>query len=134
MSDNKTLRSTVSYLIARDHAHELAFAKALGESLGVNLGQGVTDPKLRCNAVSGGEKTNGPRCAPKAAPLSSSTILKWEKSSEGRHPLTTASKSRRQRSHRKVPPLPLYRSGLRRVAPGLTPELMQMVAAVRDFK
>src|SRR3954452_22661963 len=34
MSDNKTLRSTVSYLIARDHAHELAFAKAL-ESLGV---------------------------------------------------------------------------------------------------
>jgi Mn-containing catalase len=30
MSDNKTLWATVSYLIARDAAHEAAFAKALG--------------------------------------------------------------------------------------------------------
>lgn len=29
MSDNKTLRATVSFLIARDEAHEMAFAKAL---------------------------------------------------------------------------------------------------------
>src|SRR6185312_7056802 len=29
MSSNKTLRATVSYLIARDHAHQLVFAKAL---------------------------------------------------------------------------------------------------------
>ncbi|GHO49487.1 manganese catalase family protein [Ktedonospora formicarum] len=35
MTRNKTARSTISYLIVRDHAHENVFAKAL-ESLGVN--------------------------------------------------------------------------------------------------
>ena len=34
MTDNKTARSTIAYLIVRDQAHENAFAKAL-ESLGV---------------------------------------------------------------------------------------------------
>jgi Mn-containing catalase len=46
MSDNKTLRSTVSYLIARDHAHELVFAKAL-ETLGVNWGKVSTRRNTR---------------------------------------------------------------------------------------
>jgi Mn-containing catalase len=45
MSDNKTLRSTVSFLIARDHAHELVFAKAL-ESLGVNWGKVLPIPNF----------------------------------------------------------------------------------------
>lgn len=35
MTENKTARSTIAYLIVRDQAHENAFAKAL-ESLGVN--------------------------------------------------------------------------------------------------
>ena len=35
MSDNKSFRATVSYLIVRDLAHEKVFAKAL-ESLGVD--------------------------------------------------------------------------------------------------
>lgn len=35
MTANKTARSTISYLIVRDHAHENVFAKAL-ETLGVN--------------------------------------------------------------------------------------------------
>ena len=38
MTDNKTARSTIAYLIVRDQAHENAFAKAL-ESLGVNWGK-----------------------------------------------------------------------------------------------
>jgi Mn-containing catalase len=44
MSDNKTFRATVSYLIARDLAHEKVFAKAL-ESLGVDWGQTLPVPK-----------------------------------------------------------------------------------------
>jgi len=43
MSDNKTLRATISYLIARDAAHEAAFAKAL-ETLGVNWGKTLPIP------------------------------------------------------------------------------------------
>ena len=44
MTDNKTARSTVAYLIVRDQAHENAFAKAL-ESLGVNWGSVLPIPK-----------------------------------------------------------------------------------------
>jgi Mn-containing catalase len=45
MSDNKTFRATVSFLIVRDHAHELMFAKAL-ESLGVNWGKVLPIPNF----------------------------------------------------------------------------------------
>jgi Mn-containing catalase len=44
MTDNKTARSTISYLIVRDQAHENAFAKAL-ETLGVNWGKVLPIPK-----------------------------------------------------------------------------------------
>jgi len=45
MTNNKTARATISYLIARDAAHEAAFAKAL-EMLGVNWGQTLPIPKF----------------------------------------------------------------------------------------
>jgi Mn-containing catalase len=45
MSDNRTLRATVAYLIARDAAHEAAFAKAL-ETLGVDWGKTLPIPKF----------------------------------------------------------------------------------------
>ncbi|MBC7814447.1 MAG: manganese catalase family protein [Burkholderiales bacterium] len=45
MTDNKTARATISYLIVRDHAHELAFAKAL-EALGVNWGKVLPIPNF----------------------------------------------------------------------------------------
>ncbi|MET1035637.1 MAG: manganese catalase family protein [Arthrobacter sp.] len=44
MTENKTARSTVAYLIVRDQAHENAYAKAL-ESLGVNWGAALPIPK-----------------------------------------------------------------------------------------
>ena len=45
MSENKTLRATVSFLIARDEAHEMAFAKAL-ETLGVEWNKILPIPKF----------------------------------------------------------------------------------------
>lgn len=45
MSENKTLRATVAFLIARDEAHEMAFAKAL-ESLGVEWNKILPIPKF----------------------------------------------------------------------------------------
>jgi Mn-containing catalase len=45
MSSNKTLRATVAFLIARDEAHEMAFAKAL-ETLGVDWGKALPIPKF----------------------------------------------------------------------------------------
>lgn len=45
MSSNKTLRATVAILIARDEAHEMAFAKAL-ETLGIDWGKALPIPKF----------------------------------------------------------------------------------------
>ncbi|HZH94507.1 MAG TPA: manganese catalase family protein [Flavisolibacter sp.] len=45
MSDNKTLRATVAFLIVRDEAHQAAFAKAL-ETLGVDWGKVLPIPKF----------------------------------------------------------------------------------------
>jgi Mn-containing catalase len=45
MTNNKTARSTISYLIVRDHAHENAYAKAL-EVLGVNWGKVLPVPNF----------------------------------------------------------------------------------------
>ncbi len=45
MTENKTARATISYLIARDEAHQAAFAKAL-ESLGVDWGKTLPIPKF----------------------------------------------------------------------------------------
>src|SRR3954453_21277818 len=44
MTENKTARSTISYLIVRDQAHENAYAKAL-ETLGVKWGSVLPIPK-----------------------------------------------------------------------------------------
>jgi Mn-containing catalase len=44
MTDNKTARATIAYLIVRDQAHENAYAKAL-ESLGINWGAALPIPK-----------------------------------------------------------------------------------------
>ncbi|PRY65394.1 Mn-containing catalase [Glaciihabitans tibetensis] len=44
MTDNKTARSTISYLIVRDQAHENAYAKAL-ETLGINWKSALPIPK-----------------------------------------------------------------------------------------
>lgn len=45
MTSNKTARSTISYLIVRDQAHENAYAKAL-ETLGVNWGKVLPIPNF----------------------------------------------------------------------------------------
>jgi len=48
MSDNKTLRETIAFLIVRDNAHQSAFAKAL-ETLGVDWGKLFPIPNYDIN-------------------------------------------------------------------------------------
>ncbi|MCT9821397.1 manganese catalase family protein [Microbacterium sp. W1N] len=49
MTDNKAARSTISYLIVRDQAHENAYAKAL-ETLGVNWRVSLPIPKTNAES------------------------------------------------------------------------------------
>jgi len=50
MSENKTLRATVAFLIVRDEAHEMAFAKAL-ETLGVDWRSMLPIPKFESHKL-----------------------------------------------------------------------------------
>ncbi|GAA3202350.1 manganese catalase family protein [Microbacterium terregens] len=49
MTDNKMARSTISYLIVRDQAHENAYARAL-ETLGVNWNAALPIPKTNAES------------------------------------------------------------------------------------
>ena len=65
MTDNKTARSTISYLIVRDQAHENAYAKAL-ETLGVDWGKAAADPEDERREVPRGQEAARPRAAEQA--------------------------------------------------------------------
>ena len=49
MTENRTARSTIAYLIVRDQAHENAYARAL-ETLGVNWGKLLPIPKTNAES------------------------------------------------------------------------------------
>jgi Mn-containing catalase len=126
MSDNKTLRATVSYLIARDAAHEAAFAKAL-ETLGVNWGMTLPIPKFDATKY------------PEVKRLMDEGVHRkqhhWRVDSsqmaaifQGLSPLTDVEE---QLEATDEPPagfqVPIMPERPEEFAPGLTPELMQLM-------
>ena len=89
MTDNKTARSTISYLIVRDQAHENAFAKAL-ETLGVNWGPHCRSrrPMLSSSLRSRSSWTRG--CIASNTPSAPTTKARPTSCSAEPHPPMTA--------------------------------------------
>lgn len=131
MSMNKTFRATVSFLIVRDHAHEMVFAKAL-EALGVNWGKTLPIPNFdatqypevailmeqgvhlqqhhfRLDGSEMGKVFKGP------APTNDGSTVETADEPPAGFPLT---------------PLPERKEEF---SPGLTPELMELVAATAEM-
>jgi Mn-containing catalase len=132
MSDNKTLRSTVSYLIARDHAHELVFAKAL-ETLGVNWGKVLPIPNFDATQYPKVKKLMdlGVHRKQHHFRLDGSEM---EKIFQG---ISPANDGLEVETTNKAPdgaPISSLAERPEEFAPGLTPELLEMVAAVKRFK
>jgi len=132
MSSNKTLRATVSFLIARDSAHQMAFAKAL-ETLGVNWGKILPIPKFDTadypevqELVDAGinrqqyhfnlESSMLSKIFSGSSPANDGTELEAMKEPEMSYPYTTAPERPEEFS------------------PGLDPELQELVDALTDFK
>ena len=132
MSDNKTLRSTVSYLIARDHAHELAFAKAL-ESLGVNWGKVLPIPNFDATEYPEVKKLMdlGVHRKQHHFRLDDSEMGKIFR---GSSPANDGFELETTEEPPEGAPATDLPERAEEFAPGLTPELMEMVAAVGDFK
>lgn len=125
MTDNKTARGTISYLIVRDHAHQLVFAKAL-ESLGVNWGKVLPIPNF--------DATDYPECK---ALMDEGLHLRQHhyrldgselgKIFNGSSPTNDGSTVQTQDDPPEGAPFPMSPERPEEFSPGLSPELMQLV-------
>ena len=89
MTDNKTARSSISYLIVRDQAHENAFAKAL-ETLGVNWGAALPIPKTNAEQFSEVKSSWTRGCIASNTPSAPTTKARPTSCSAEPHPPMTA--------------------------------------------
>ena len=132
MSDNKTLRATVSFLIVRDEAHQAAFARAL-ETLGVDWGKVLPIPKFDStkypevkrllDAGIGREQYH--------FRLDSSQM---EKIFSGPTPFSDGSELVTLKEPRESYPIPAAPERPEEFAPGLDPELQDLADAFTEFK
>ena len=132
MSDNKTLRATVSFLIVRDEAHQAAFARAL-ETLGVDWGKVLPIPKFDSTKL------------PEVKRLMDAGLHReqyhfrldgsqMEKIFSGPAPLKDGSELITLKEPRQSFPIPAASERPEEFAPGLDPELQQLADAFNDFK
>ena len=133
MTDNKSARSTIAYLIVRDQAHENAFAKAL-ESLGVNWGSVLPIPKTNAEAFpevkklldlglqsiqytfSADDKSQADKLYRGASPSNDGTELSTAVMPDVDVPITIAPERREEFS------------------PGLDPELLELIQATAEVE
>jgi len=132
MSDNATLRATVSFLIVRDEAHQAAFAKAL-ESLGVDWGKVLPIPKFDSSQY------------PEVKKLLDAGIHReqyhfrldgsqMDKIFNGPAPLGDDTQLLTLKEPRESYPIPSAPERPEEFAPGLDPELQELADAFTDFK
>jgi Mn-containing catalase len=127
MSANKTLRATVSYLIVRDEVHEKVYAKAL-ESLGVNWGKTLPIPNTDTSQYPEVKalKDKGIDQVQYTFRLDGSRLGEIFKD---RSPFNDGTSLQTQDRPAKGYPIPQAPERPEEFAPGLTPELKQMVEA-----
>lgn len=132
MSDNKTLRATISFLIARDEAHQMAFAKAL-ETLGVDWNKALPVPKFDASKF------------PEVKKLMDAGIHREQyhfrlDSSQmdlifsGKSPIDDGTELVTLKEPRESYPNPIAPERPEEFAPGLDPEMQAMADALSEFK
>jgi Mn-containing catalase len=132
MSDNKTLRATVSFLIVRDEAHQAAFAKAL-ETLGIDWNKALPIPKFDSSQF------------PEVKKLLDAGIHREQytfrlDSSQmgaifsGSAPMNDGTDLVTLKEPRESYPIPVAPERPEEFAPGLDPELQVLADALTEFK
>ena len=132
MSSNKTLRATVAFLIARDEAHEMAFAKAL-ETLGINWAKVMPIPKFDSSQYPEVKKLidAGLNREQYHFRLDSSQM---EKIFQGSAPANDGTKLVTLKEPKNFYPNKSAPERPEEFAPGLDPELQELADALADFK
>jgi len=132
MSENKTLRATVAFLIVRDEAHQAAFAKAL-ETLGVDWGKILPVPKFDSSKFPEVKRLldAGIHREQYHFRLDSSMM---EKIYSGPSPFNDGTELVTLKEPRESYPIPMAPERPEEFAPGLDAELQEMADALADFK
>ncbi len=132
MSENKTLRATISFLIARDEAHQMAFAKAL-ETLGVDWGKALPIPKFDASKFPEVKKLMdaGIHREQYHFRLDSSQM---EKIFSGSSPIDDGTELVTLKEPKNSYPNPVAPERPEEFAPGLDPEMQKLADALNEFK
>lgn len=132
MSTNKTLRATISFLIVRDEAHQLAFAKAL-ETLGVDWAKVLPVPKFDSTQYPEVKKLidAGVHREQYTFRLDGSEM---DKIFRGSAPTNDGTELVTLTEPRNSYPNPIAPERPEEFAPGLDPELQAMADALDEFK
>lgn len=132
MSENKTLRATVAFLIVRDEAHQAAFAKAL-ETLGVDWGKALPIPKFDSSQF------------PEVKVLLDAGLHReqyhfrldgsqMDKIYSGSSPFNDGTELTTLKEPRESYPIPSAPERPEEFAPGLDPDLQKLADALTEFK
>lgn len=132
MSENKTLRATISFLIARDEAHQMAFAKAL-ETLGIDWAKALPVPKFDASKYPEVKKLMdaGIHREQYHFRLDSSQM---EKIFSGSSPIDDGTELVTLKEPKNSYPIPPAPERPEEFAPGLDPEMQKLADALNEFK
>ncbi|PXA67592.1 manganese catalase family protein [Cryobacterium arcticum] len=133
MTENKTARSTISYLIVRDQAHENGYAKAL-ETLGVNWKTLLPIPKTNAEKFPEVKKLLDLGLHSKQYTFDLATQSEAGKIYQGLSPSNDGSTLLADEQAPVGVPSVIAPERLEEFSPGLDPELMELIQATADLE
>ena len=133
MTENKTARSTISYLIVRDQAHENGYAKAL-ETLGVNWNTLLPIPKTNAEKFPEVKKLLDLGLHSKQYTFDLAAQSEAGKIYQGLSPSNDGSTLLADEQAPVGVPSVIAPERLEEFSPGLDPELMELIQATADLE
>jgi Mn-containing catalase len=133
MTENKTARATVAYLIVRDQAHENAYAKAL-ESLGINWGAALPIPKTNAERFPEVKKLLDEGLHLKQYTFSADNLSEAGKIYRGQAPASVGGGTLTTEVAPEGFPMDIAVERPEEFAPGLDPELLKLVQATAELE
>jgi Mn-containing catalase len=133
MTDNKTARATIAYLIVRDQAHENAYAKAL-ESLGVDWGTALPIPKTDAERFPEVKKLLDDGLHLKQYTFSADNLSEAGKIYRGEAPASVGGGRLTTEQAPEGFPMDIAVERPEEFAPGLDPDLLKLVQATAELE
>jgi Mn-containing catalase len=133
MTENKTARATVAYLIVRDQAHENAYAKAL-ESLGINWGAALPIPKTNAERFPEVKKLLDQGLHLKQYTFSADNLSEAGRIYQGQAPASVGGGTLTTEVAPDGFPMDIAVERPEEFAPGLDPDLLKLVQATAEME